>query len=62
MYNFIGTLIAIVRKVLTRFYLSMGATFIPAMSMAVSMVLKSLDMGYIELRKFFLARLLQGRF
>jgi hypothetical protein len=54
--------LAIVRKVLTRFYLSMGATFIHAMSMAVSMVLKSLDELYIELRKFFLARLLQGRF
>ena len=51
MYNFIGTLLAIMRKVLTRFYLPMGATFIHAMSMAVFGTLKSLDESYIQLCK-----------
>ena len=39
----------------------MGATFIHAMSMAVFMVLKSLDGSHIQLCKQSLARLLQGK-
>jgi hypothetical protein len=62
MYNFIGTLLAIMRKVLTLFYLPMGATFIHTISVAVFMVLKSLDESYIQLCKQSLARLLQGVF
>jgi hypothetical protein len=61
MYNFFGTLLANTRKVLTRFYLSMGTTFIHAMSMAVFMVLKSLDRSHIQLCQQSLARLLQGK-
>jgi len=50
------------RKVLTRFSLSMGATFIHDTCMAVFYVLKSLDELHIQLRKIVLVRLLQERF
>ena len=39
----------------------MGTTFIHAMSMAVFMVLKSLDRSHIQLCQQSLARLLQGK-
>jgi hypothetical protein len=62
MTNFFGTLLANMRKVLTRFYLALRATLTHAISKAVFGLSKSLDTKPFELRKIFLARYLQEDF
>jgi hypothetical protein len=49
MTNFFGTLLANTKKVLTRFYLALGATLTHAICMAVFGDSKSLDTSPFEL-------------